>query len=87
MVNDKQKKLLATEMGFWWICLRKTLQDKVRKDVIREDERSDDSRSNRWTTTDTVWLSSTYKAAAFIPTGTGVQPSGTLKRQTTTNME
>jgi len=28
-----------------------------------------------------------YKTAALIPTGTGVQPSGTPKRQTTTNME
>jgi hypothetical protein len=86
MVNDKQNKL-ATEMGFWWRCVRKTLQDKVRKDVIREEIRNDFNRSNRWTTTDAAWLSSTYKASAFIPKGTGVQPSGTPKRQSTKNME
>ena len=86
MVDDKRKKLLATEMDFWRRCERNTFQDKVRNREIQE-LRNDDSRSDRLTMTDSVRLSSLYKAVLVIPTGTGVLPSGTLKRQTTTNME
>jgi hypothetical protein len=47
--------LLVTEMGFWWSCVRKALEDKVWNEEIREGwSRTNYERWDRWRMTEMV---------------------------------